>query len=264
MTSVSELVETTAQRIAVVTGAAAGVGLATVEALREDGFVVVGLDLTGAPAALEADADVEWVQGDVATQETWDRVVEAVEARQPHGADCLVAAAADMVVEGFLETPPEDFARLFEVNALGALRGMRTLMPAMIERGRGSIAVVCSVDSLYTELGLSAYSASKAALLQIVRAAAVEHSADGLRINAVCPGAIDTALFQRAIDLSEDPEAERAAAISRIPAGVVLRPGEVASVLRFLVSDAASGLSGAAIAVDGGLTATYDFDGGAR
>jgi len=106
---------------------------------------------------------------------------------------------------------------------------------------------------------MSAYSTSKGALLQIVRSAALEHSRDGLRINAVCPGAIDTPLLARAVSTSDDPEATMAAAVRRIPAGVTLRPDEVSSVLRFLVSDAASGMSGAAVAVDGALTVTYDW-----
>jgi len=93
-----------------------------------------------------------------------------------------------------------------------------------------------------------------------VRSAALEHSGDGLRINAVCPGAIETALLRRALDESGDPDGVLAAHVRRIPAGRVLDPAEVADVLRFLVSTAASGVSGATITVDGGLTTTYDFD----
>lgn len=243
--------------VAVVTGAASGVGLATVAALREEGLVVVGVDLAEVP-----DRQAEWVRGDVAQQQTWDRVLEATRRQDPRGATCLVSAAADIVVAPFLETTPADFRRLFEINVIGTLLGMQALMPAMIERGRGSIAVVCSVDSLYTEERMSAYSASKAALLQIVRSAALEHSKDGLRINAVCPGAIDTPLIHRAVSGSDDPAAALGAAVRRIPAGQMLRPEEVAAVLRFLVSDEASGMSGAAVAVDGGLTVTYDYGDG--
>jgi NAD(P)-dependent dehydrogenase (short-subunit alcohol dehydrogenase family) len=132
----------------------------------------------------------------------------------------------------------------------------------MVARRAGAIAVVCSVDSLYTEEGMSAYSASKAALLQIVRSAALEHAGAGLRINAVCPGAIDTPLLRRALESSDDPELTLREHVKRIPVGQILRPDEVASVLRFLVSDGASGLSGAAVTVDGGLTSTYEFSGG--
>jgi NAD(P)-dependent dehydrogenase (short-subunit alcohol dehydrogenase family) len=246
------------QRVAVVTGAASGVGLATAEALRDDGLIVVGIDLAEAPAGL---AELNWVTGDISAQGTWDRAAERARFHDPLGARCLVAAAADIVVSPFLQTEPDAYRRLFEVNVLGTLRGMRTLMPAMVERGQGSIAVVCSVDSLYTEEGMSAYAASKAALLQVVRSAALEHSADGLRINAVCPGAIDTALLQRHFDSTPDPAATRAATVRRIPTGQIAAAEEVAAVLRFLVSDAASGMSGSAVTVDGGLTTSYDFDG---
>lgn len=248
--------EKPARRVAVVTGAASGVGLATVAALAEDGCTIVGVDLADAPPGHPR---LDWVCGDIAAQETWDRVLESVGSHDPLGASSLVGAAADIVVAPFLRTTPGDFRRLFEVNVVGTLLGMRALMPAMIERGRGSIAVVCSVDSLYTEDGMSAYSASKAALLQVVRSAALEHSGDGLRINAVCPGAIDTPLLRRAMEATADPAATRSAMLSRIPAGEILRPEEVAAVLRFLVSDAASGLSGVALPVDGGLTTTYDY-----
>lgn len=237
------------RRLAVVTGAASGMGLATARALRERGTAVVGVDLADGPAP--------WVQGDVADQDTWDRVAAACEERG--GADCLVACAADLVVAPFLETSVEDFRRLFDINVLGVVRGMRTLMPAMLERRSGAIAVICSVNSLFVEDALSAYSTSKGALLQLVRSAALEHARDGLQINAVCPGIIDTPLLQRHFDLLDDPAAARAAAARRTPAGRILSPEEIAEAICFLVGDGASAMSGAAVVVDGGLTTAYDF-----
>jgi NAD(P)-dependent dehydrogenase (short-subunit alcohol dehydrogenase family) len=247
------------ERVCVVSGAASGIGHATVERLLLNGWSVVGVDL-GDPAGDLSDS-VDWVRGDVTEPDTWRRAVDAAGRRDAAGAAALVSAAADIVVAPFLDTTPADFRRLFEVNVIGTLLGMRALMPAMIERGRGAIAVVCSVDSLYTEEGMSAYVSSKAALLQIVRSAALEHSADGLRVNAVCPGAVETTLFRRALEATGDADRARQDAVRRIPAGVVLKPEEVAEVLCFLVSDSASGLSGAAVTVDGGLTTTYDYAG---
>ena len=178
----------------------------------------------------------------------------------PAGACCFASCAADAVVAPFLETPMSEWDRLMDVNVLGAVRGMTILMPDMLARGRGAIAVVCSVNSLIAEDQLSAYSTSKAALLQVVRSAALEYAQHGLQINAVCPGAIDTPLFQRALDQLEDPAAAREAVLKRTPSGRILTPEEVAAVVRFLVSDAASGISGAGVTVDGGLTSTYDFE----
>ena len=243
--------------MALVTGAASGVGAAAVAGLAEDGYEVVGVDLAEAPSETRT---AGWVTGDVADGETWDRVLDGVHGLDPGGPACLVGCAADIVVKPFLETQPDAWRRLFEVNTLGVVRAMQAVMPSMLKRGAGAIAVVCSVDSLFVEEDMASYCASKAALLQVVRSAALEHSGDGVRINAVCPGAIDTDLFRRALEETGDPGGALEANLRRIPAGRILDPAEVAEVLRFLVSDAASGVSGAAISVDGGLTTTYDFD----
>lgn len=160
----------------------------------------------------------------------------------------------------FLETPPEDWTRLFEINVVGVVRGMQALVPTMVERGNGAVAVVCSVNSFVTEDQLSAYSTSKAALLQAVRSAAVEHARHGVRINAVCPGVIDTPLLRGHMETLDDPAAAYAAITRRSPIGRLLRPDEIAQALCFLVDGAASAFAGAALTVDGGLIATYDFD----
>jgi NAD(P)-dependent dehydrogenase (short-subunit alcohol dehydrogenase family) len=246
-------------RVAVVSGASSGVGAAVVSGLLEDGFVIVAVDLLGAGADV-VDDRIQWIIGDVAADETWQAVLASAQQIDSEGVSALVLCAADVVVKPFLETTPEDWRRLFEVNTLGAIRGMQAVIPGMVARGRGSIAVVASVDSFFVEEQLAGYCASKAALLQAVRSAALEHARDGLRINAVCPGAIDTALFRRALEATGDSEKALEDNLRRIPTGKVLTPEEVAAVLRFLVSDAASGLAGAALVVDGGLTATYEFD----
>lgn len=246
-------------RVAVVTGAASGVGLATVEALRGEDARVIGVDRSERPPALAGLEAIDWVRGDVTQQQTWEQVVELARARDPHGAACLAACAADLVVAPFLDTPMDDWTRLFDVNVGGVLRAMKALMPDMLARGDGSIAVVCSVNSFFTEEGLAAYSTTKAALLHVVRSAALEYAQRGLRINAVCPGAIETPLFARALESLDSPTAAREAVEQRTPTGKILRPDEVAAVVRFLLSDAASGMSGAAVTVDGGLTTTYDF-----
>src|SRR5581483_9585812 len=100
--------EANTPRVAVVTGAASGVGRATCAGLEDDGYAVVGLDLAEAPAKHAA-----WVRGDVSAQETWDRAVAEVDALDPAGATALVSAAADIVVAPFLQTSPDDYRRLF-------------------------------------------------------------------------------------------------------------------------------------------------------
>jgi 2,3-dihydro-2,3-dihydroxybenzoate dehydrogenase len=248
------------RRLAIVTGAASGIGRAAAELLVERGVAVIGVDLSERPDAMDV---AEWVQGDVADQSTWDRAGDAAGARDPRGADALVACAGTIVVSPFLDTSVEDWRRLFEINVLGVVRGMRTVLPAMVERGDGAVAVVCSVNSLFAEEQMSAYSVSKAALLHAVRSAALEYAGTGVRINAVCPGIIDTPLLRRHFNSLDDPEGARAEGARRTPIGRLLAPREVAEALWFLVGDGASGLSGAAITVDGGLTTAYDFTGAA-
>jgi NAD(P)-dependent dehydrogenase (short-subunit alcohol dehydrogenase family) len=243
-----------------VTGAASGIGRATAAALRQRGAEVVGVDLVDAPEELATDEGVDWVRGNVAAPETWDHAVAACEQRDAGGADCLVTCAATLVVKPFLETSPDDWRRLYDVNVVGVILGMRALLPPMLERRDGAIAVVCSVNSFVVEDELSAYSTSKAALLHATRSAAVEYAAAGVRINAVCPGIIDTPLLQRHLDSLDDPEAARRAAERRSPIGRILAPQEVAEAICFVVSGGASAMAGAALTVDGGLTVTYDFD----
>jgi len=250
----------TAPRLAVITGAASGIGRATARALRDRGSEVIGVDLVAAPEELASDDAVDWVSGDVASPETWERVKAAGAHRDPSGPDCLVTCAATLVVAPFLETSRDDWRRLFDINVVGVILGMQALLPPMLERRDGAIAVVCSVNSFVVEDELSAYSTSKAALLHATRSAAVEHAAAGVRINAVCPGIIDTPLLQRHFDSLEDPGAARRAAERRSPIGRILRPEEVAGAICFLVGGSASAMSGAAVTVDGGLTVTYDFD----
>jgi NAD(P)-dependent dehydrogenase (short-subunit alcohol dehydrogenase family) len=254
----------TAPRLAVVTGAASGIGRATAGALRTRGTEVVGVDVVDAPGELATDDGVDWVVGDVALPETWERVTATCAGRAAGAADCLVTCAATLVVAPFLETSSDDWRRLFDVNVVGVILGMQALLPPMLERRDGAVAVVCSVNSFVVEDELSAYSTSKAALLHATRSAAVEYAAAGVRINAVCPGIIDTPLLRRHFESLEDPAGARRAAERRSPIGRILRPEEVAEAICFLVGGGASAISGAALTVDGGLTVTYDFDSSGR
>lgn len=246
------------------TGAGSGIGRASATALRHRGTELIGVDLVPAPEELRADSGVDWVEGDVALPETWERVTTACEGRGEEGADCLVTCAATLVVAPFLETSTDDWRRIFDVNVFGVLLGMHALLPRMLERRAGAIAVVCSVNSFVVEDELSAYSTSKAALLHATRSAAVEYAAHGVRINAVCPGIIDTPLLRRHLESLDDPEGARRAGERRSPIGRIIRPEEVAEAICFLVGDGASAMSGAALTVDGGLTVTYDFDSDGR
>lgn len=248
-----------ARRLAVVSGAASGIGLATAAALLRRGTVVVGIDLADVPEALADDARVTWVRGDVAAADTWARAGAACRERDPRGADAFVACAGVVDPAPLLVTRLDAYRRHFEVNVLGVVQGMQTLMPAMREQGAGWVAVVSSIAGQIVEDASSAYGASKAALLHVARSAALEYAADGVRVNAVAPGIVDTPLLRRFVDAVDDPAALVREMEQRTPTGRMISPEEVAEVLCFLVSDSASALSGETITIDGGLTTAYDF-----
>jgi NAD(P)-dependent dehydrogenase (short-subunit alcohol dehydrogenase family) len=230
------------------------------ECLEAD-YSVLGIDLAAAPAELRDSDELAWIQGDVCDRETWRRVIDRCKEWDPAGARALIACAADVSVQPFLQTPPEEWRRLFEINVIGVILGMQALLPAMVERGSGAIAVTCSVNSLYVEDQVGAYSASKSALLSATRTAALEHAGDGIRINAVCPGSVETPLLHKHLDTLEDPDAVVRGLLRRTPTHRLTQPEEVAALLRFLIGEDARGMAGSAVVVDGGLTATYDFEG---
>jgi NAD(P)-dependent dehydrogenase (short-subunit alcohol dehydrogenase family) len=129
----------------------------------------------------------------------------------------------------------------------------------MIERHRGAIVTVGSIDSLFAEQGLVSYCASKGAILQITRTVAVDYARDGIRANCVIMGVTDTPFFRRHLDTASDPDRFVKVREERQPLGRLLTPDEIAATIVFLASDDASGITGAAIPVDAGITTSFDF-----
>lgn len=243
--------------VAVVTGGASGVGAALVAGLRAKEVSVVAVDLTW-PAGSGDDAGLAAVTGDVAALQTWTAILGACEVFG--GApNMLVINAARLVVGTVLDLTETDLRSVLEVNVVGAYQALRACLPAMIDRGGGSIVTVASTDALVAEQGLAAYCTSKGALLQLTRCVAVDHARNGIRANCVCPGAIDTPFFRRHVDAAPDPREFLREKRERHPSGRILDPDEVANVIRFLLSDASSGLNGAAVTIDGGLLASFDY-----
>jgi NAD(P)-dependent dehydrogenase (short-subunit alcohol dehydrogenase family) len=246
-------------QIALVTGAASGVGLATVQILLRRGSRVIGFDLAGPPPELAAGPDLAWLTGDVSDPAAWAAAMHLADQRFGTTPGVAVFCAAKLAVGTVLDTPAGTFRMIFEVNVCGAVLGLQACLPGMIARGTGAIAVVVSVNGLLAEQDLAAYNASKGALVQLVRSAAVDHARSGVRINAVCPTTIDTPFIQGQLDSVPDPAAFRREMEQRHPLGRILRPEEVASVAVFLTTPEASGMTGASVVVDCGLTASPDF-----
>lgn len=240
----------------VVTGSASGIGAAVAEMLAADGATVVTVDLDDDASTT---AERIHIRGDVADVDTWDRVADTVATTSSDGAAGLITCAGAIAVSPLAELTASDFERLFRINALGVLHGIQRLIPAMADRGDGSIVAVASVDSLFAEDQMSAYATSKGALLQLIRSTAVEYARHGVRVNAVCPGAVATPLLQQHLTTTGDASAAARRIENVTPVGRLLTPTEIANVLLFLSSPLASAVSGAAVVADGGVTTTYDF-----
>jgi 2-keto-3-deoxy-L-fuconate dehydrogenase len=242
------------EKVAIVTGAGSGIGAATARCLVNSGHAVVGIDLRWN----EQIEGVAAIEGSVAEPGTWERSLEQA-ARLGGAPGKLVLGAGYLSVGALLEIDDEEFRRVFEVNVFAAALGLRSCLPAMVRAGTGAVVAVASIDAVSVEQGLAAYCASKGALLQLIKAVAVDYALDGIRANCVCPGAVDTPFFQRHVDAAPDREQFLAEKTGRHPTGRLLDPQEIANVIEFLLDPRSSGMTGATVLVDHGLTTPFAF-----
>lgn len=249
------------RRVAVVTGAASGIGTAIAEALAADGVRVVCVDLDGPGADdVAARIDGRGMTADVASaadcRALIDRVIDG-EGR----VDILVNNAGLQHVAPIHEMADERFEQLVRVMLFGPFYLTKAVIPSMLERGSGRIVNIASIHALVASPNKSAYVAAKHGLLGLTRTVALEVAARGITVNAICPAYVQTPLVERQLSalaategLSEAEVGERLL-LANVPAGRFIEAGEVADAVRYLCSAAASGITGSTLTIDGGWTA---------
>ena len=237
--------------VAIVTGAAGGLGRAIVALLRERGAQVVAEDLDPAVEELAADGVAPLV-GDVTDPDT-PRAAVAL-ARERFGTpDVLVNNAARFLLKPTGETTVAEWDLLMATNVRGAFLHAREALPALRESGDGRIVNIASISGLVGLDAQTAYCTTKGAIVQLTRQLAIEH-APTVRVNAVAPGAIDTPFMDPVRALPDAEETMKAIAASH-PLGRIAAPDEVAEVVAFLASTRSRIVTGAIVAADGGFTA---------
>jgi NAD(P)-dependent dehydrogenase (short-subunit alcohol dehydrogenase family) len=246
------------ERQAVLTGAAGGIGGAIARELLAQGATVHGIDREpGGLNSLAQEFPGRFIPyaADLADRGATDRMLRLLETALAGRCDILVNNAGIARVQSFVTTEDALLDRLLAVNFTAVFRVTRALIPALRASGRASVVNIASELALIGQPGYTAYSATKGAILAFSRALAAELAAEGIRVNAVCPGPIDTPLLAGEFALADDPVAARAGEIATIPLGRLGTPRDIAGVVAFLASDAAGFVTGAAWPVDGGKTA---------
>jgi NAD(P)-dependent dehydrogenase (short-subunit alcohol dehydrogenase family) len=242
----------------IITGAAMGIGRAiAARAARAGARVVLGdVDVDRLEATArelrDAGAEVAWSRCDVRHTAQVDELVQVC--RQRFGEPDVLFANAG--IEGHLAEPwevdEEEFRNVLDVNVLGIWRAMRGVLPSMVQRRSGSIVASASVAGLVGAGGLAAYVASKHAVVGLVRSVAISVAKSGVRVNALCPGMVDTAMLQRLIDAQP---ALREGLLALKPMGRLGGVEEIAAAAVWLASQESSFVTGHALAVDGGYAA---------
>jgi NAD(P)-dependent dehydrogenase (short-subunit alcohol dehydrogenase family) len=242
---------------AIVTGAGAGIGRAIAIRLSGEGGRVALADLDEEAAEKVAD-DLGGKTLVHRTNVTKAAEVEALVSRvvsEWGGLDVMVNNAGIGVAATAPETSEEDFDRQMDVNLKGTFLGIKYAVPAMRDSGGGSIINISSIAALVGIPDRAAYCAAKGGILALTRAAAIDHIGEGIRINCIAPGTVDTPWIGRITAGYDDPAEARAKMEARQPHGRFVTPEEIAAMAAYLASDESGSAVGACMVVDGGMTA---------
>ena len=245
-------------KVAIVTGAAGGIGRASVHRFVEEGARVVAADIQAQgveETARKIDADFpDAVIARTVDVSKADQVENLVADAVSHfgGLDILFSNAAIMLDGSVVDLPEADWDALFAVNVKGAFLCGKYGIPAMREKGGGFFIITASANSFFAESDIAGYCATKGAVMQLTRAMAIDHGPEGVRVNCICPGWIETPM---SLPFLEENPAGRKFAGRIAPLGRIGHPDDVADVALFLASDESRFVTASAYNVDGGWTA---------
>lgn len=246
-------------KVALVTGAGSGIGRAIAQLFAKEGARVVVLDcdevagLNTVDAIVNAGGAAISCHGDVAKSEDVQRAVARTLERYGR-LSVLVNNAAVQVLAKLVETSEEVWDRIQDVNLKGVFLGCKYAIPAMLKSGGGSIVNIASVLGLVGDPDLAAYCAAKGGVIALTKVAALTYGPQGVRVNCICPGDVETPLVQSYFDKDPDPARLRAEVSSRYALRRIATPDEIANAALFLASDASSFVTGSTLVVDGALT----------
>ncbi len=238
-------------RTVIVTGAASGIGWETATQFGAEGATVVAADRSP-----EVPDGAIGVLADVSSPAEVEALV-SVALAQTGRLDVICNIAGIGSTSCALDCTPEEWARVFAVNARGVFLGTKFALPAMLEQGRGVIVNMASIGALIGLRDRAAYCASKGAVVAFTKQVAMQYAAQGVRCVPICPGTTDTAWVGRLLAEAPDPERRRGELVARQPLGRLGSAAEIAKAILYVASDDAAFMTGSELVIDGGISAAH-------
>lgn len=247
-------------KVAIVTGAAHGIGRATAITFAREGASVLVADVDDIPGKKVVDVirrrgeEATYIHADVALPTDNQRMVDVC--LSAYGRLDILFCNAGIALPRLLpDTTDEEVERVLDINVKALLFGARAALPVMLRQGQGVILFTASKAGLVGQPNSPVYCASKGAAVLLAKALALDYATHNIRVNALCPGIVDTAMFREFVNAMPDPEQALARARKEQPIGRLGTPQECADAALWLVSDEASFVTGIALPIDGGITA---------